>query len=134
MKKLAVFALTLWVAAGCAGDIKVVVQGAANASSNCLFNRYSNGKLVESFKIDGHFSESYAVPIGGGLAKTVSVACNGRIIATEHLDGKRAVIDFGDITHKRCQGQLARVHNAQGPHRCGPCRLCVGCAATDARR
>jgi len=24
---------------------------------------------------------------------------------------------------KRCQGQLARIHNTQGPHRCGHCCL-----------
>lgn len=98
MKQLFMLALIVTAAAGCAGDMKVVVRGAASSSSNCLFNRYADGKPVESFKISGTFSESYAVPTRGGVAKTVSVVCNGKLYATENLDGKRSIVDFGSIT------------------------------------
>lgn len=97
MKKSSALTLVLCMSlAACVADSQVTVKGFADESAGCSFMRYSDGKLVESFKISGRFNEIYAVSKASG-EKRIDIACSGKVVTSKQLKAGEAVVDFGEI-------------------------------------
>ncbi|WP_369980232.1 hypothetical protein [Xanthomonas bundabergensis] len=85
----------LLLISGCVGDAKITVSGSAKNGVACIFNRYSDGRLVETFPVAGKFKEIYAVSV---LAeKDIEIVCAGVVVARERLSVTKGDIDFGEL-------------------------------------
>ena len=94
MRVLTAAAVASLLASGCVGDAKVTVSGTVTEAS-CMFNRYAGEKLVESFPIEGKFSQRYAVSMA--TPKRVEIVCSGVVVAKENLSVTGGDVDFGEV-------------------------------------
>ncbi|MBB4125861.1 hypothetical protein GGR77_001132 [Xanthomonas translucens] len=92
--KMAAVSMPLLIS-GCVGDAKITVSGVIEKGISCTFNRYTDGKLVETFPVAGKFKEIYAV---SALAeKDVEIVCGGLVVARRRLSVTNGDVDFGEL-------------------------------------